>query len=129
MIVKMKTQTTLSGLLRMLVTGVVLVALFGLLVKLFGIVGGWRSTLQFSNGMFLMGLAVILLGLLFVWGGFTVRGSFFNIYSETVGELSLVERSRLWMLDSLRGYNVLVVAIICGALLIGLSVIIYTISA
>lgn len=118
----MKTQTFFQSLWRMLVTGAVIAAAVGLLVALIGLVSGWRSGLQFSNGLFIAGSVVVILGLVAVWGGFTARGDFRITYAQSVSDMSIVERARLWALDSLRGYNAVVVATICGVLLIGLSI-------
>ena len=65
---------------------------------------------------------VVILGLVAVWGGFTARGDFRITYAQSVSDMSIVERGKLWMLDALRGYNAVVVATICGVLLIGLSI-------
>ena len=123
----MKTNSTITfpGLMRMLVTAAVLAALIGLLVTLVGLVSGWRMAILYSNGMFVTGSAVIIFGLLSVWGGFTARGSFAITYAQSVSDMSILERGKLWMLDSLRGYNVVVVTTLCGVLLIGLSMLIY----
>ena len=109
----------------MLVTAAVLAVIISLLVSLFGLVSGWRTSILFSNGMFVTGSAVIIFGLLSVWGGFTARGSFAITYAQSVSDMSILERGKLWMLDSLRGYNVVVVTTVCGVLLIGLSILIY----
>jgi hypothetical protein len=75
--------------------------------------------------MFAMGSAVIIFGLLAVWGGFTSRGNFAINYSQSVSDMSLLERGKLWMVDSLRGYQTVAVMTVCGVLMIGLSVLIY----
>ncbi|HEY6072678.1 MAG TPA: hypothetical protein VIV15_04600 [Anaerolineales bacterium] len=121
----MKTQSVFSGLLRMLVTGTALALVLGALVALFGLISGWRNAIEFSNGMFVMGSAVVIFGLLSVWGGFTARGSFAITYAQSVSDMSILERGKLWMLDSLRGYNVVVVGTVCGLLLIGVSILVY----
>lgn len=120
----MKTPTFTQDLLRVLVTGFVLAVGASLLVALYGLVAGWRTATHFSNGMFVVGSAVIIFGLLAVWGGFTSRGDFAMTYSQSVSDMSLPERTRLWMLDSLRGYHVVAVMTFCGILMIGLAVLI-----
>ncbi len=100
--------------------------ILGTLVGLYGWIAGWHSATEFSNGMFVTGSAVVIFGMLSVWGGFTSRGNFEMTYAQSVSDMSLSERAKLWATDALRGYNVLIVAAIIGALMIGLSVLIYT---
>src|SRR5574338_711302 len=114
--------TLRDNLLHVFTTGAALAAAVALLVALFGVLRGWQTAVQFSNGLFVTGSAVIILGLLAVWGGFTARGNFAITYAQSVSDMSIAERGKLWMLDSLRGYNALVVATISGVLLIGLAV-------
>jgi hypothetical protein len=111
--------------MRSILTGLALALVISLLVALFGAVSGWRTATQFSNAVFVVGSAVIIFGLLAVWGGFTSRGDFAMTYAQSVSDMSLSERVKLWVFDSLRGYHVVLVASICGALMIGLSVLIY----
>jgi hypothetical protein len=118
-------QGTLKTFLRALQAGGVLAIVISLLVAFFGLIAGWRTATEYSNGMFAMGSAVIIFGLLAVWGGFTSRGSFQMVYPQSVSDMSLPERARLWMLDTLRGYQIVGVMTVCGALMIGLSVLIY----
>ena len=121
----MDTKTYSQALARMLVTGVTFALVVSILVALFGFVSGWRRPVQYSNGLFVVGAAVIIFGLLAVWGGFTSRGNFAMTYAQSVSDMSLAERSKLWMVDALRGYNVVTTCAVCGALLIGLSILVY----
>ncbi len=118
-------KLSLQSVLRMLVTAVVLAVLMAALAALVGTLQGWKTATKFSDGMFVMGSAVIIFGLLAVWGGFTARGSFAITYAESVSDMSILERGKRWMLDSLRGYNVVVVCTVTGLVLIGFSVLIY----
>lgn len=118
----MKTQTFLQSLLQKLFTGALISLAVSLLVTLGGWLAGWRTAIQFSNGFFIAGSVVVIFGIIAVWGGFTARGSFALTYAQSVSDMTIVERGKLWMLDSLRGYNAVVVATICGIFLIGLSI-------
>jgi hypothetical protein len=119
---KMKTNNTLQTIIRTLQAGAALAAVLAPLVALFGLVMGWRTATEYSNGMFVMGSAVIIFGLLAVWGGFTSRGSFAITYAQSVSDMSMLERGKLWMIDSLRGYQTVGVMAVCGLLLIAISV-------
>jgi len=114
-------QTSLKFLAAGLASGLVI----GLLVALFGWISGWKTATQFSNGLFVTGAAVIIFGMLSVWGGFTSRGNFAITYAQTASEMSLSERAKLLYTDVLRGYNVVITATIIGAALIGLAILTY----
>ena len=118
-------KTTLQNILQMFVTGITCVPILGILVLLVGWIVGWHTATEFSNGMFVTGSAIIIFGLLSVWGGFTSRGSFAITYAQSTGDMSLAERAKLWTIDSLRGYNVIVVTTIIGLIMIGLAILIY----
>jgi hypothetical protein len=121
----MKTQSILQSILRPVEAGSLLAAVISPLVALFGLVTGWRSAQQYSDGMFVMGSAIILFGLLAVWGGFTTRGSFAETDLPMIEGQNPSQRLRWWLLDSLRGYQTVAVMTICGLLMIGLAVLIY----
>lgn len=125
MTANMETRPFLQNSLRILLAGLASGLVIGLLVALFGWVSGWRTAIQFSNGMFVTGSAIIIFGILAVWGGFTNRGNFAQTYAQTASDMSLPERAKLMYMDVLRGYNVLITATIVGVVLIGLSVLAY----
>lgn len=110
---------------KLLLAGLASGLVIGILVALFGWISGWRTAIQFSNGMFVTGSAIIIFGILAVWGGFTNRGDFAQTYAQTASEMSLPERAKLMYVDVLRGYNVVITATIIGVVLIGLSVLTY----
>lgn len=122
----MKKQNLLHAWLGIFATGAVMAIVTALLTALLGLILGWQLAVQYSNGMFIAGSMVVILGVAAVWGGFTARGSFAITYAQSVSDMSIAERGKLWMLDSLRGYNAVVVSAISGLLLIGLSILIYS---
>lgn len=122
----MKKQNLLNAWLGMFATGAAVAVITALLVALLGLILGWRTAVQYSNGLFMAGSVVVILGIAAVWGGFTARGNFAVTYAQSVSDMSIAERGKLWMLDALRGYNAVVVSAISGLLLIGLSILVYT---
>ena len=110
---------------KFLATGLASGLMIGILVALFGWISGWKTATQFSNGLFVTGAAIIIFGMLTVWGGFTSRGNFALTYVQSASEMSLPERARLLYTDVLRGYNVVITATIIGAALIGLAILTY----
>jgi hypothetical protein len=111
--------------LRMLGAGIFAAISIGTGVALYGWLRGWETTTQFSNGMFVSGAAVIILGVLTIAGGFTSRGNFAITYSQSAGDSSGPDRAKQMILDILRGYNALVFSAITGTTLIVLSILIY----
>jgi len=118
-------ENSSNFVLRMLTTGILAALGIGAVVALYGWLRGWQTAVQFSNGMFVAGAAVIILGGLAVVGGFTSRGNFAITYSQSVSAASGPERTKQMLVEILRGYNVLVFSVIAGITLIGLSILIY----
>ncbi|MFZ5880310.1 MAG: hypothetical protein ACOY0R_13140 [Chloroflexota bacterium] len=100
---------------------------FCLLVAGIGWVSGWRTSTEFSNGFFLAGSAVIIFGLLALWGGFTSRGDFALTYTQTASDMPLGERAKWMATEVLRGYNVVVTTALIGLVMIGMSILTYKI--
>ena len=118
-----KKGTQILGLVGVIL-GITLVV--SLLVVTFGLVKGWDQPVQFSNGFFIAGAIVILLGTLSVAGGFQQRGNFQMIYAETAGQASISERAQRMVGEINQRYGVLVLMIVSGVLLIGISIVIGT---
>jgi len=109
--------------IRLPVTAFVLSALAAIVVGIIGLIGDWEIV-DYSNGMFIGGAIAIAFAILSTFGGWGHRADFNQIYSQSAGEMSLVERSRLWVQDMTRGYNAFLLMSLVGILLIGLSVLI-----
>jgi len=96
----------------------------GGLTALIGWLAGWHTTIQFSNGLFVAGSAVGLLGLLAVLGTYRARASFGIQYSQSTSDMNLSERAKLWVKDINQGYNALIVGVVSGVLLIGFAILV-----
>jgi hypothetical protein len=120
----MTMKQNLIHYIRLAGTAALIAILAGLIVLGIGWLGRWHSALQFSNGFFTAGAIVIVLGLLSVMGGFSMRSDFRVLYSQSAGDMNLADRSRLWMADITQGYGVLILLAIAGFLLIGIAVLI-----
>ena len=101
--------------------GISLVA--ALIVTIIGLINNWAAV-DYSNGMFIGGAVAIALAILSSFGSWGNRADFKQIYSQSAGDMSLTERSRLLVQDMTRGYNAFLLMSIVGALLIGLSILI-----
>ena len=120
-------KDSLRNFLKILLTGIASGLVIGMLVGLFGWLRGWKTATEFSDGLFVTGSAIIIFGLLSVWGGFTMRGNFDVTYAQTASDASLPERAKQWSLDVLRGYNVLATTAIIGVVVLALSILVYNI--
>lgn len=108
---------------RLPITAVVISMLAAIVVWILGLVNGWGA-LEYSNGMFIAGGGAIALAILSAFGGWGNRADFKQLYSQSAGDMSLSERTRLWVHDMARGYNAVLLMSLVGMLLIGLSVLI-----
>lgn len=106
------------------ILGITLVV--SLIVIIIGWVYGWDKPVQFSNGFFVAGAIVILLGTLSVAGGFQQRANFPMLYAESAGQSSISERAQRMVGEINQRYGVLVLMIAAGVLLIGISIAIGT---
>jgi hypothetical protein len=85
---------------------------------------GWHTSTQYSNGFFVGGGALIVLGVFSVAGGFSQRADFKMTYARTASPASIGERAKQMIADINQGYNALIVLALTGALLIGIAVLI-----
>ena len=122
---KSEVNTEKNSLTRqMLIIIPIITFVIGSAVALIGWISGWQKSTQFSNGFFISGSAVGLLGLLTVLGGYRARSSFDIQFSQSTSDMNLSERTKLWINDLNQGYNALIVCIASGALLIGLAILV-----
>jgi len=103
-------------------------AVVGLLVSCIGWFLGWRVPVKFSNGMFFSGAALIVLGILSVLGGYSMRSDFKVLYSQSAGDMNLGDRTRRWMADITQGYHMMALLTVSGLLLVVAAVLIGKIS-
>lgn len=109
--------------IRLPMAALVIFVLAVAVVGIIGLINDW-STVDFSNGMFIGGAVAIALAILSTFGSWGNRADFNQMYSQSAGDMSLAERSKLWVEDMTRGYNAIVLLSLVGFLLIGLSVLI-----
>ena len=98
--------------------------LVSLIVLIVGLTLHWNTPVQFSNGFFIAGGIVIVLGIVSGMGGLEQRGDAALLYGETAGHASITERTQQMLTDSKQRYGMLILAITVGALLIVIAVII-----
>ncbi len=97
-------------------------ALISLAVLLIGYFLQWDDPFKFSNGFFMAGAILIVLGILSVTGGFTQRSNFGMLYSESAGQMNTNERNQRMLADMAQRYSAFVLLLVSGLLLMGISV-------
>ena len=113
-----------KSFLRLVGTTLLLALLIGIIVASIGWLLGWKTTTQFSNGLFLLGGILVVLGILSVMGGYGMRSDFHVVYSQSAGEMNIAERGRRWAADMTQGYSAFLFLFLSGGFLIGLAVLV-----
>jgi hypothetical protein len=81
---------------------------------------------QFSNGFFIAGVIIILIGTLSVVGGLEQRGDFPITYAESAGPASISERAQRMMADINQRYSTLTLLVFVRVLLFAISIAVNT---
>ena len=107
--------------LRVLISAIVLALICGVIVVITGLLRGWKTSTQFSDGFFWAGAILISIGLLNFMGGFSQRNISGLPYSQPVVHMDMAERYKMWQADISRSHNLLAFLGIAGLLLFGLA--------
>ncbi len=104
-----------NPILRILISAILVWLISGVVVSIIGLMLGWKTSAQFSDGFFWAGVIMIAIGLMSFHG-----------YSQRAPDwppvnLDPAERSKLWAADTFRGKNLMALFGISGSLLFGLS--------
>ena len=110
-----------NSILRILIGAILLSLVSGIVVAIAGIILGWQTSTQFSDGFFWAGTIVISIGFVNLMGMLSQRTVSGLPYSQSAVHLDVAERFKIWNADILRGYNLLAFLFISGLLLLGLS--------
>jgi hypothetical protein len=110
-----------NKILRILISAILFSLISGILVVITGILLGWKTSIQFSDGFFWAGAILISIGFLSVLGGINERAMSGPYYSQSALHLTMAERSKLWTEDILQGYNILGFLGTSGVLLFGIA--------
>ncbi len=109
-----------NTILRILIGAILFSLISGMIVSIFGLILGWNTSLQFSNGFFWAG------GILLAIGFLSAVGMRNQIGKARLQQSQLVVNDKdegfgLWVRVILRGNNILFFLGISGLLLFGLS--------
>jgi hypothetical protein len=110
-----------NTILRILISAILFSLISGIVVAITGLMLGWTTSTQFSDGFFWAGAIVISIGFVNILGMFYQRTVSGLEYSQSAIHLDAAKRLKIWEVDTLRGYNLLAVFGISGLLLFGLS--------
>jgi hypothetical protein len=113
-----KGEGRLRGLLRL--AGVIALVALGLMVIVVAIcwLAGWRTASQIGSGFTLAGIGAIAAGVLSTLGGWGVMRDPQYMYAQSVSHQDTASRTRQALGDSLRSYNLAILATGAGILCI-----------
>jgi hypothetical protein len=107
-----------NPILRILICAILFSLIAGIVVSIIGLMLGWKTSTQFSDGLFWTGAILISLGFLSVMGR---SHEPMMPYGQSKFYLSKDERAKQWAADISQGYNFLAFLGTSGLLLLGLS--------
>ncbi len=110
-----------NRLLRILISAILFSLLSGIVVAIAGLLLGWKTSVQFSDGFFWAGAIFITLGFFNVLGMFSQRSVSGLERSQSAVHLDAAARLKIWNADIFRGYNLLAFLGISGLLLFVLA--------
>ena len=114
----------MNNLLKLVGITLVLACVLGAIVSGFGLLFKWNSVVQFSNGFFLVGAILIVMGVMSVMGGYGMRSNFNVMYSQSAGTMNILERSKRWLADTEQGYGSFLFLLLTGVFLVAAAVLI-----
>jgi len=103
-----------NPILRSLISGSLCSILSGIVVSIAGLVLGWKTPAQFSNGFFWAGIFFIVIGAVNAMGNIEQP---YVPFSNAAIHLNNDERFKLWAADTLHGRNLLAFLGASGVLL------------
>jgi hypothetical protein len=106
---------------RILISAVLLALISGIIVSIIGLILGWKTYTQFSDGFFFAGIILIAIGFVNVWGMHNQDPLVAGRQYSPVNNLGRDEGFKLWMADLSRGYNTMIFMGISGLLLFGIA--------
>jgi hypothetical protein len=109
-----------NTIMRILISAILFSLISGIVVSITGLMLGWKTSTQFSDGFFWAGAIMISLGVLNIMGGRNQPTSGLQT-SQSVVHLDKDEQFKLWAAYTLHGYNLLAFLGTSGLLLFGLA--------
>lgn len=110
-----------NPVLRVLINAILFSLISGVVVAILGLILGWQTSTQFSDGLFWAGAVFFAIGLVNLMGMFSQRTVNGLQFSQSAVHLDVTERFKIWDADLYRGYNLLTFLGTSGLLLFGLA--------
>jgi hypothetical protein len=104
-----------NTILRILIGAILFSLIAGIVVSIIGLMLGWKTSTQFSDGFFWAGVIMIAIGFI------SLQGYSQRTTSGPPVPLDRGELSNLWAADTFRGKKLMAFLGISGLLLFGLS--------
>lgn len=96
--------------------------LISLAIYLAGNLLHWSQPAQYSNGFFIAGAIVIVMGVFSIAGGIAQRTNFDILYAETAGQAGIAERNQRTVSEITQRYGNMIFLLVTGLLLILIAV-------
>ena len=96
--------------------------LISLAIYLAGNLLHWSQPTQYSNGFFVAGAIVIVLGVFSIAGGIAQRTNFDILYAETAGQAGIADRNQRTVSEITQRYGNMIFLLVTGLLLILIAV-------
>jgi hypothetical protein len=104
--------------LRIVIYAMLFTLMGAIIVAIIGLILGWKTSTQFSDGFFWAGAILILFGFI------SLRGYGYHSTGWLPAKLDSADRARLWGADAFRGKILMAYLGISGLLLLGLSILV-----
>jgi len=111
-------------ILRSLKKSLIISGIISVILVMAGLLFSWKTAIQFSNAFFWAGAILIVFGVLSVFGGYGMRSNFGVVYSQSSGDMNILERTKQWIKDTEQSYSIYILLLISGVILMLLSVLI-----
>ena len=113
-----------NSLLRLFAMTFLFALLVGIIVSLIGWLAGWNTSIQFSNGLFISGSLIIILGVFSIAGGYNKRADPNLTYAQSAGDMNLEGRARRLVADMRQEYHASIFLSLTGGFLIGMAILV-----
>ncbi len=117
-------KDSMKKLLHSFEKSLLMAGIASLVVIIVGLIAGWKSAVLFSNGFFWAGAILIIFGVLSVFGGYGLRADFGVVYSQSAGDMNILERTKLWIADTHQSYGIYLLLLLAGVILILISILV-----
>jgi len=111
-------------IVRILIGAILLSLIAGMVVLIIGLMLGWKTSTQFSDGFFWAGAILILIGFVNIRGMYSQPIDSRLQHSQSAVHLDADERFKIWEADILRGRRLLAFLGISSLLLFGMSILV-----